>query len=278
VLPIRDINPTRHFAWVTLGLILANVAIFLFWQPTLTGGGAQQTQQAQQAFFLCHAEIPYEVSHQTNLAGGGPGALQEIENDYGVGPGEAADLQAALHDTCPNKSWLLSIFVSMFLHGGWVHIAGNMLFLWIFGNNVEDQLGRLRYIVFYLIGGLAAAGLELAVSPSSAIPSLGASGAIAAILGSYLVMFPRARVLTLIFFFIPVRLPAVIVLGAWFVLQLFSGVGQLGTQLNGSGVAYWAHIGGFAFGYVATRLFGLGPPRVAAPPPPPPHPPVGWNY
>jgi membrane associated rhomboid family serine protease len=276
VLPIRDINPTRRFAWVTLGLILANVAIFLFWQPTLSSGGAQQTQQAQQAFFLCHAEIPYEVTHQTDLGDGGPGAAQEIESDYGLDPAEAADLQTALRETCPHKSWWLAIFVSMFLHGGWLHIAGNMLFLWIFGNNVEDRLGRLRYIAFYVIGGLAAAGLELAVSPNSVIPSLGASGAIAAILGSYLVMFPRARVLTLLFFFLPVELPAVLVLGAWFVLQLFSGVGQLGTHVNGSGVAYWAHIGGFAFGYLATRLLGFGQPRAPAPPPPPPQ--AGWNY
>jgi membrane associated rhomboid family serine protease len=275
VLPIRDINPTRRFAWVTLGLVLANLAAFLFWQPTLSGGGAQQTQEAQQAFFLCHAEIPYEVTHRTDLGDGGTGALQAIENDYGLDPPQAAEVQAALRDTCPHKSWLLSILESMFLHGGWLHIAGNMLFLWIFGNNVEDQLGRLRFIVFYLIGGLAAAGLELAVSPNSAIPSLGASGAIAAILGSYLVMFPRARVITLIFFVFPVALPAVVVLGSWFVLQLFSGVGQLGTHVNGSGVAYWAHIGGFVFGYVATRLLGAGPPRTARVPPPPP--PVGWS-
>jgi membrane associated rhomboid family serine protease len=275
VLPIRDINPTNRFAWVTLGLILANVAVFLFWQPTLHGGGAQQTQAAQQAFFLCHAEIPYEVTHHTNLGDGGAGATEAIERDYGVDAGEAADVQQALRQTCPNKSWVVSIFAAMFLHGGWLHIAGNMLYLWIFGNNVEDRLGRVRFVLFYLAGGLAAAGLELAVSPSSAIPSLGASGAIAAILGSYLLMFPRARVITLIFFIFPVALPAVIVLGGWFVLQLFSGVGQLGTHVNGSGVAYWAHIGGFAFGYVATRLLGLAPARDPAPPPPPP--PVGWR-
>ena len=276
MLPIRDINPTRRFAWVTLGLILANVAVFLLWQPTLKSSGAQQSQAAQQAFFFCHAEIPYEVTHHTSLAEGGAGAEQAIEHDYGADPEEAAALQAALAQTCPNKSWLLSILVAMFLHGGWLHIAGNMLYLWIFGNNVEDQLGRLRFILFYLIGGLAAAGLELAVSPSSAIPSLGASGAIAAILGSYLVMFPRARVVTLLFFVLPVELPAIIVLGGWFVLQLFSGVGQLGTHVNGSGVAYWAHIGGFAFGYLATRLLGLRPPRAAPPPPPPP--PAGWSH
>jgi membrane associated rhomboid family serine protease len=249
VLPIRDINPTSRFAWVTLGLILLNVATFLFWQPTLQGDPARQ-----QAFFFCHAEIPYEVSHQTDLADAGPGAIQAIEEQLGASPAEAADVQQTLRDLCPHKSWLLSLFTSMFLHGGWLHLGGNMLYLWIFGNNVEDRLGPLRYLLFYLLGGLAASALELAFSPDSVVPTLGASGAIAAVLGSYLVMFPRARVLTLVFFILPVSLPAVVVLGGWFVLQLFHGVGGLGTQVNG-GVAYWAHVGGFVFGMLATRLF-----------------------
>jgi membrane associated rhomboid family serine protease len=147
----------------------------------------------------------------------------------------------------------------MFLHAGWLHIGGNMLFLWVFGNNVEDRLGWGWYPIFYLLGGLAATGLQLAFASNSAVPNLGASGAIAAVLGAYFVMFPRARVYTLvIFFFITaVELPAVVVLGAWFVLQLFSGVGSLGTQVNG-GVAYWAHIGGFVFGMVMAWLFFRG--------------------
>jgi membrane associated rhomboid family serine protease len=134
-----------------------------------------------------------------------------------------------------------------------------MLFLWVFGNNVEDRLGWVLYPGFYLLGGLAATGLQLAFASSSAVPNLGASGAIAAVLGAYFVMFPRARVTTLvIFFFITaIELPAVVVLGAWFVLQLFSGVGSLGTQVNG-GVAYWAHVGGFAFGIVVAWLFFRG--------------------
>jgi membrane associated rhomboid family serine protease len=152
------------------------------------------------------------------------------------------------------------VFVAMFLHGGWLHIGGNMLFLWVFGNNVEDRLGRMLFIAFYLLGGVAASALQLAFDPSSAVPSLGASGAVAAVLGAYLVMFPRARVVTLVilFFFITaVELPAVLVLGAWFVLQLFSGVGGLGAQVNG-GVAYWAHVGGFVFGLAVTALFFRG--------------------
>jgi membrane associated rhomboid family serine protease len=249
VLPIHDFNPTRRFAWVTLALILANVAVFLLAQPTL------KDPREQQGFFLCHAEIPYEVTHHTSLAEGGAGAVQAIESDYGADPTEATALQEYLRQNCPHKSWLASVFEAMFLHGGWLHLGGNMLFLWIFGNNVEDRLGRVRFLLFYLVGGLAATGLELAFSPNSAVPSLGASGAIAAVLGSYLVMFPRARVLTLLFFIFPISLRAEFVLGWWFILQLFHGVAQQGTQVNG-GVAYWAHVGGFVFGMVATWLLG----------------------
>ncbi len=250
MIPIRDANPTSRFAWVTFGIIAANVAIFLLWQPTFA------SQSRQQAFFFCHAEIPWEVTHQTNLARGGRPALKALATDFGP---QAAAAQSFLQRRCPNKSWWESIFVAMFLHGGWLHIGGNMLFLWIFGNNVEDRIGRIAFAVFYLLGGLAATGLQLAFDPNSAVPNLGASGAIAAILGAYLVMFPRARVTTLVFFFFitAVELPAVVVLGAWFVLQLFSGVGGLGTQVNG-GIAYWAHVGGFVFGMAGAWIFFRG--------------------
>ena len=252
MIPLRDSNPTRRFAWVTLAIIAANVAIFLFWQPTLGG-----TDTQQQTFYFCRAEIPWEVSHQENLADGGAAARTAIRETYASSaPRAASELQTYLQRACGAKSWWQSIFVSMFLHGGWLHIGGNMLFLWIFGNNVEDRLGRIAFVLFYLMGGLAAAGLQLAFDASSAVPNLGASGAIAAILGAYLVMFPRARVLTLVFFFFItwVELPAVVVLGVWFVLQLFSGVGGLAQHATG-GVAYWAHVGGFAFGMAATWLF-----------------------
>jgi membrane associated rhomboid family serine protease len=154
----------------------------------------------------------------------------------------------------------------MFLHGGWLHLGGNMLFLWVFGNNVEDRLGYVVYPLFYVLGGLAASGLQLAFDANSTIPSLGASGAIGAVLGAYIVLFPHARVTTLvIFFFITVvEIRAGVVLAIWFVLQLFSGVGQLGSDVNG-GVAYWAHVGGFAFGALVAWLFyrrrgGIQPP------------------
>jgi membrane associated rhomboid family serine protease len=269
VIPIRDVNPTSRTAWLTLALIAANVAIFVFWEPTF------DTPEAQQEFLFCNALIPFEVSNQTTLADGGLEARQTIQESFGAEPEEAVGLQTFLDDRCAEKSWLASIFVSMFLHGSWLHLAGNMLFLWIFGNNVEDRLGRLMFIVFYVLGGLAATGLQLAFDPNSAVPNVGASGAIAAILGAYLVMFPSARIHTLvIFFFITfVDLPAVFVLLSWFVLQLFSGAGEMGREVGG-GVAYWAHVGGFAFGAAVTWLFFRNrrrEPAVWPLPPPPPY-------
>ena len=252
---------------MTLALIAANVAVFLLWQPTLRGGDDADLEQ--QAFFLCHGMVPYEVTHRTSLADGGPEAAAAIEAEQPGIPGEA--LQAFLAQRCPDKSWLLSIFESMFLHGGWLHIGGNMLFLWIFGNNIEDRLGTVRFVLFYLVGGVAAAALQIAFSPDSTIPNVGASGAIAAVLGAYIVLYPRARITTaVIFFFITlIELPAMVVLGIWFVLQLFDGVGGLGADVNG-GVAYFAHVGGFVFGAAVAALFlrDRGARRLPAPPPP----------
>jgi membrane associated rhomboid family serine protease len=248
VIPIRDSNPARRIPFITLGLIAANVLVFLLWQPTFG------TQGEQQLFYFCHAEISWETSHRENLAQGGAESRAALDADFG--PDNGAVIQQAVQRGCPNKSWLASIFVAMFMHGGWLHLGGNMLFLWIFGNNVEDRLGYVVYPLFYVMGGLAAAGLQLLADANSTIPSLGASGAIGAILGAYLVLFPRARVLTLIiFFFITwIELPASIVLGVWFVLQLFSGLGQFGSEVSG-GVAYWAHVGGFAFGALIAWVF-----------------------
>jgi membrane associated rhomboid family serine protease len=250
MIPIRDANPTRRMPILTLGLIAANVVIFLLWQPTLGGSDLEQ-----QMFFFCNAEIPFEIAHQENLADAGVQAQRGLDEDYGDGAG--AFLQPRLQQECPDKSWLASIFVAMFLHGSPLHIAGNMLYLWVFGNNVEDRLGYVVFPLFYLLGGVAAAGLQFVFDPNSTVPSLGASGAIGAVLGAYAVLFPRARVTTLvIFFFITfIEVSALFVLGAWFVLQLFSGVGQLGVDVGGGGVAYWAHIGGFAFGAIVAWLF-----------------------
>jgi membrane associated rhomboid family serine protease len=269
LIPIRDENPTSRTAWVTLALIAANIVIFLFWQPTFATGDLGEAEQV--VFFYCNAEVPWEVSNQTSLADGGQEALQAIRQ---ANPGVNAEaLQAVLQgradeifpqgnplsnlEGCPNKSWVASIFVAMFLHGGWLHIGGNMLFLWVFGNNVEDRMNPLVFIGFYLLGGLAAAGAQIATDPDAAIPNLGASGAIAAVLGAYLVMYPRHRVLSLVpifFLFTLVELPAIVVLGFWFILQLFSGVGSITAEVTG-GVAYWAHIGGFAAGLLVALLF-----------------------
>jgi membrane associated rhomboid family serine protease len=152
------------------------------------------------------------------------------------------------------------IFTSMFMHGGWAHLLGNMLYLWIFGDNVEDRLGSFNYLLFYLAGGVAASLAHILTNPGSQIPTVGASGAIAAVLGAYLVLYPRSRVLTFIplgFFMRLTLVPASIVLGLWFVLQLFNGVVSLGGPDMG-GVAFWAHIGGFAFGVLTAFLFARG--------------------
>ena len=163
----------------------------------------------------------------------------------------------------------LSLFTSMFMHGGWWHLISNMLALYIFGDNVEDHLGHFRYLLFYLFGGLAASAAHLVASSDSPIPTVGASGAIAAVLGAYLVLFPRARVVTLIpvFYFLRiVEVPALIYLGFWFISQLFNGLFALAAAdvLQSGGVAWWAHIGGFVFGLALVRLVSPRPPRAYA--------------
>jgi len=218
MLPLRDVNPTRHFPLMTVILIAINVLVFIYeliLGPQLEG------------FVQSWAIIPYEITHGVDLP---PASIQPI---------------------------YLTLITAMFLHGGFVHIAGNMLFLWIFGNNIEDAMGSLRFLVFYLLCGLAAAFAQIAVGPNSDVPNIGASGAIAGVLGAYLLLFPRAEVQTLVFlgFFVRlVRLPALLFLGLWFVLQLFSGVAGLGMEATG-GVAWFAHIGGFIAGIVLINLF-----------------------
>jgi membrane associated rhomboid family serine protease len=158
----------------------------------------------------------------------------------------------------PLSAAVAPLFTHMFLHGGFLHILGNMWFLWIFGDNVEDRLGHLSYLAFYLLCGLGAGLLQLLVSLNSGIPMLGASGAISGVLGAYIVMFPRAKVLTLVpllFFFFTVDLPAVVILGYWFVIQFLSGLESLGMRAGGGGTAWWAHIGGFVMGVVLVMVW-----------------------
>jgi len=154
---------------------------------------------------------------------------------------------------------IVPFLTSMFLHAGWLHIAGNMLYLWIFGNNVEDRMGHVIFLFFYLLSGVGAALLHLATDPSSMVPTVGASGAIAGVMGAYLVLYPKARVRSVVFLVYLIRImdiPAVVFLGVWFVLQFFSGVASLGAA-EGGGVAFWAHVGGFAVGIVGGFLARL---------------------
>jgi len=190
-------------------------------------------------------------------------ALRTFIFDWGLVP---ARLTLALRfGDEPMTGPALTVFSSMFLHGGWLHLVGNMWYLWIFGDNIEDRLGHVKYLVFYLLAGLAAGLLHYATNSESRVPTVGASGAIAGVLGAYLAAFPRARVVTLLPlfpFFRVVALPAMVVLGLWFVIQFFSGALSLGYS-TGGGVAWWAHIGGFGFGYLGMWALGGMRPRTS---------------
>ncbi len=225
MLPLADRNPTSRFAVVTFLLIAVNVAVFVLWQ----GGGTFTTEQ-ENKFTFEHAAVPCE------LTTGHPLTFKEFNSDTCNATPLVRDREIA-----PGKNVYLAALVSIFLHGGWLHLLGNMLFLWIFGNNVEDKLGWFNYLAFYLAGGVVATLAQVALDPNSVIPMVGASGAIAAVMGAYLVWFPRAPILTIAIFFL-VEIPAGIWLVIWFVLQFFTG--------PDSGVAYMAHIGGFVFGVV----------------------------
>ena len=246
VIPIHDRNPVRRVPVVTYLLIGLNVAVF-FLQPiafSSIGGGVATAQACrQEAFFHKWGAIPEELVRND--------PADEVPTGEAAGPNECF---TAAPDYV--KRPVVSAVTATFLHGGWLHLLGNMLFLFVFGNNVEDRLGRLRYLLCYLGWGLVATyGFALTV-PSSNGVMVGASGAVAGVLGAYLVMFPRARVISLvpILFFIPLPLPAWLVLGFWFVLQALYSAG--GTLAEGSGVAYVAHVAGFAAGFLTAKLMG----------------------
>jgi membrane associated rhomboid family serine protease len=227
LIPFKDNIPTDRAAVVTLSLILANVVIYLL---AIGHGGSF---------------IGGPSDHELIKYGAVPNALTHNQMRYGI------------------PAWE-TVFTSMFMHASLLHLAGNMLFLWIFGNSVEDSMGALRFLAFYLVGGVAALALQVAIDPTSQDPTVGAAGAIAAVLGGYFVLYPRARVVTLvliIFFFTVIELPVVIMLGVWLVEQaVFAAVG-LTTPGSGGGVAYFAYIGGLAFGALAIRA--LAPHRKA---------------
>jgi membrane associated rhomboid family serine protease len=255
VIPIHDQNPVRRTPVVTYVLIALNVVIFIFWEPVSKGSisGGQTASQLchQQAYFDKYAAIPKELISN-----------KQLDHPEPTGPG-FVDPAGGVHClSTPHPPWhkqpWLSVLYSMFLHGGWLHLLGNMLFLYVFGNNVEDRFGRIRFTLFYLLCGYAAAYGFAAINPSSTTALVGASGAIAGVLGAYLVMFPRARVTSLVpfFFFIPLRLPAWMVLGSWFALQAVYSAGA--GVASGADVAYVAHVVGFLVGAAITYSVGRG--------------------
>ena len=221
MIPLRDANPTQRTPWITVGLIVA-----------------------------CFVVFAVELGV---LASGGESAFEAFVTRWGLVP---ADLTASWHAGDYVSAQTATLVTSQFLHGSWFHLLGNMLYLWIFGNNVEDRFGRAGFLAFYLFGGVIAGLSQVAIDPTSTVPTIGASGAIAATLGAYFVMFPRARVTSLVFlgfFYQLIDVPAIIVLGFWFVLQLISGITSLGAVESG-GVAVFAHIGGFLIGAVIARI------------------------
>jgi membrane associated rhomboid family serine protease len=253
LIPIHDDNPTRNPAVVNWTIIAINVVVF-FVSPIspLDVGGDANTPAGfcrQLAFFREWAAIPVELVENDPL-------------DVTAGPATADGCVAVRPGY--HKIPALSVLSAMFLHGGLLHLAGNMLFLFVFGNNVEDRLGRVRFLPFYVLCGIAAGFLQSAVSPSDVTPLIGASGAISGVLAAYLVLYPRARVWTLVFF-IPLRLAAWVVIIAWFLFQFLYAAGQ--TQ-GGSGVAYWAHVGGFLAGLALIKPFLAGRPPSRPPPRP----------
>jgi membrane associated rhomboid family serine protease len=238
VIPIKDNIPTSSFPFVTAGLIIINFVVYIL--ATSHGGSFISGPDLHEV--VKFGAVPYALSH--NLGDHCALVSQHVK----------CTLRSLPH-TLP--AWQTA-FTAMFMHASIIHIGGNMLFLWIFGNNVEDALGRVKYLAFYLVGGLAALALQVVVAPNSHAPTLGASGAIAAVLGGYIVLYPRARVLTfvfIIFFFTVIELPALVMLGIWFAEQALFGAANLTTPTgSGGGVAYFAHIGGFIFGLLTIRL------------------------
>ncbi len=231
MLPYKDENPTELTPLVTVGIIAINVLAWLLVQ----GAGAPEPL----ARSVCQLGlIPGEVLHT-------------------VPPGTAVPIGEGLSCVLTADANWLTVVTSMFMHGGWLHLIGNMWFLWVFGNNIEDSMGHVRFVLFYLLCGIVAAATQTLVSPGSLVPMVGASGAISGVMGAYILLYPRVRVHTLVtlgFFVTTIALPAYVMLGYWFVYQLLLGtVGAL-SRLEG-GVAFWAHVGGFVAGVVLIKLF-----------------------
>jgi membrane associated rhomboid family serine protease len=241
LLPIKDDIPTRRFPVLTVAIIVICCAVYFIFEHGLWGLGGTGNARV-----LEYGAIPYEITH--------PG--KECAE---VSARIVCEGQPGVTGSAPAQApWWVTIFTAMFMHGSLLHLAGNMLFLWIFGNNIEDSMSRLRFVVFYLLGGVVAMAAQVLVDPNAVVPTVGASGAIAAVLGAYALLYPRARVVTVIFiiiFFTIVELPALVVLGLWILLQVLYGAADLSQPVGGGGVAYFAHIGGFLFGLATIKLF-----------------------
>jgi len=244
VFPLKDNIPTDRFPLVTVALIVANALMYFLFQK---GGILHGPSDLN---VVDYGAIPYELTHPGHYC-----AFQSTPPDCSS---TVASGQAPTY---------LTVLTSMFMHGSILHLAGNMLFLWIFGTNVEDAMGRAKFLAFYLIGGVAALALQTLVGPNAAVPTVGASGAVAAVLGGYILLYPRARVVTVIFlviFFTVLELPALVVLGLWFVEQAVFGATNLTDPTGGGGgVAYFAHIGGFIFGLLVIRAIARAKPLPA---------------
>jgi membrane associated rhomboid family serine protease len=231
--PIGDENERGHGpAYVSLAFIAINVAVFVL----LQGGGGPSGEE----FTYGYSAVPYEITTGEDLT-----TPQPIE----IG-GEVVPIP---QEPGPSPIWL-TLLTSMFMHGGWLHLGGNMLFLWIFGDNVEHRVGHVMYLGFYLVAGVIASLAQILANTTSVIPTLGASGAISGVLGAYLVMFPANQV-TVLLIRVPMQVPAIVAIGLWAAFQFLSGIAQLGTGGEAGGVAYLAHIGGFGAGVVAGLLF-----------------------
>lgn len=246
--PLYDTVPHRRFPWITLLIIVANVAI-LIWVQRLP-----PRQYAE--FVVQHGFVPKRLQQLSDPKLVVPVDIGPMEENRPVGLPAKPDL-VQLPANPP--AIYASMFTMMFLHAGWLHLLSNMWFLWIFGNNVEDRLGHFIFLFFYVLGGLFALFLHWAIEPNSTMPVLGASGAVAAVLGAYAITYPTAKVRTLIFLGLVflVDIPALVFLGLWFVLQLLEGLAVLGGAVEG-GVAWWAHVGGFAAGLILMPILSLG--------------------
>jgi membrane associated rhomboid family serine protease len=272
LIPLKDNVPTASFPVVTVLLIVVNVAFFI-WQLSFSGSEAS-TPQLQQLGVnerdensVQYGAIPYRILHPgrdcafgVTVRAGAPEADIVCQGTREYAEAQEARASGAPFVRYSNPPWYVTVFTSMFMHGGILHIAFNMLFLWIFGNNVEDAMGRVRYLLFYLLAGVAAVYSQAAIDPSGTLPTIGASGAVAGVLGAYALLLPRARVLTaviIIFFVTLVEIPAYVMLGIWFVLQFVPAIGQVAVpDITGQGgVAYFAHVGGFVFGLALVKLF-----------------------